>query len=217
MRDSEHLKALRGMLWDAVSERVLRHGFRGRRAHGDWEFRTRHDFGTAYFFVFFVRHQDDFDLTLFVALRYDAVEEIAQRQSTWLSEKEKKRTVTLGNDLGYLTLGEPVRRTVACEADIEPVAAQIEGQLVDIALPYIQKMGDMSNAYKAIASLAPEDAVHCLADYARANAAVVMALLLKKGEQEVSELVDRHRAFLTRRNDIGLPRFEQLVKSLGLS
>jgi hypothetical protein len=216
MAASEPLKHLRQMLWASLSERMKAHGFRGRRAHGDWIFEKRYEFGTGKFCVYFVKHPHDFDVTLSVFVRHDAIEEIAQRESWWLNDEEKGRVSTLGNDIGYLTAGEPMRWTVGSAADVERVAAQIEEQFVDVALPYISRYGDINNAYAVLASTSPADRFHVMADYGRAMGAVAAALVLKRDKKEVGELVARLRAFLTNGKYVGVERFEHLVKSLGL-
>jgi hypothetical protein len=205
-------KTLRRLLWDALSGRISLHGFRGNRARR--EFVRRYDFGKVFFCINFVKHPNDFDITADILIRYDAVEEIVQRMNKKLTEKQKQNTITLGGDLGNLSTGRQMRWTVSDEADVEPAAAQIEEQFVKIALPYVERYGNMENAYNVLSSDKRADWCHRAHVQTRAMSALLMALVLKKDEQEVSRLIQQKRAYLGQNVQFGLPQFDEFVKSI---
>ncbi|HTU26930.1 MAG TPA: hypothetical protein VMF30_16100 [Pirellulales bacterium] len=215
MRDKERLKSLRIALWDALAPRMKQHGLRGRRAHGDWHFEKRVPIGFATFDIYLILHSDDFDVTANVFVRFDAIEELAYRRIDFLTASEKTRGVTLGAEIGNLTVGRQLRWTVADESDIDPVARALEEQLVDVALPYVETHCDLETAYKLLSSDADEAATECVGPYYFcAMEALAAALLLKKSSAELQELHRRKRAFLFQTDDIGLARFDEFVQSL---
>jgi hypothetical protein len=166
------------------------------------------------FHVSFVRHETDMDITADVAVRVDAIEQVVNQCETGLTDAEKRRSTTLGAELGNLSRRQPLRWTVSELDDVAAVAEQIAGAFKKIGLPYLSAHSDVESAYRVLASTAPEDRLHSPILGARCMRAVAAAHVL--GRSELDQLIQRCEAQLIHEDDLYLPAFRALSESLGL-
>lgn len=165
--------------------------------------------------VSFIRHEADIDVTADVAVRVDAIEQVVNQCETGLTDAEKRRSTTLGAELGNLTRRQPLRWTVSALGDVAAVAEQIYGSVREdrSALPIcpfgcrvrIPRAGQHS-ARRSIAFTDPGCAMHasgCGCPRARTK-------------RELDQLIQRCEALLINEDDLYLPDFRALSERLCL-
>jgi hypothetical protein len=206
------IKALKDLLWSALAERIERHGFRGRRSRR--EFERNYEFGKGIFALYLLKYSGDFDVTASVFVRHDRVEDVVHRDANWLTEKQKEESVSIGADVGKLTVGEHMRWTVASDADVAVAAAGVEHAFLSVALPYIDRFGDLDTLYRVLSSDKEEDWIHCPVLPARARCAVVIALLLRKGDDEIGRLVQQIHGWYRETEQFPVQQFDGFLRTL---
>ncbi len=141
-------KQLKRLLYDELKTRMKQRGFKGKLSDGEPEFERRYPWGYALFSIHYIKHYDDFDISVYVHIRHDAIEEIAQRNHPRLSEDICKTMQTMGHDIGYLAGGDPMRWTVSSELDIIPVADAMVAMFDEVGEPFIEKYRHLENAFE---------------------------------------------------------------------
>lgn len=197
------LKQLQTQLLRELSVVAAQEGFDSKPRGQDFFRKTSS--GWISFHVSFIPHGDrDFDVTVNVALRVDAVENVIG---------ENPKGPTIGAELGNISHGKPKRWTVASEADIKPVAATIGEALRDIGNPYLQRYSALDNMLSLLSRNDLEAAVHNPFHDMRCKRAVALAYLL--GQYDVMErLIEQGKSFLHSRGDRGLPSFLQFAEKV---
>ena len=204
-------KLLMSQLLAAVDERLRSNDFAYRKS--DQMYMASHGWGIAIIHLFFITHPGDFDILLNVGVRIDRVENLINKYDARLSEKEKKRTWTLGVEVGqFVGMGQK-RWTVAQADDVPKVARDIHDAIHRIALPYVEKYSNLENALGVLAGDGRDSWIHLPLHDQRAKRAVGLAWLLGDRERFV-RIVETKRAFLSGRNDVDLEDFERFVGSL---
>jgi hypothetical protein len=207
----ERVRQLQKSLLQEVGKVVAQHGFDPKPV--DQSFRRRLPDGSAVVHVGFVPHGDvDVDVTGDVAVRFDAVEDLLNEDRA-LSNTEKKRTATLGAEFGNLAEGRQRRWKLKEAADVAPVATAIGEAVRTIAVPYIQKYGDMEAALEALSGNDAAAWLHSPFHDARAKRSVALASILGPPSR-MEETAARARAFLVSRSDPGLAEFDRFVEKL---
>jgi hypothetical protein len=213
--DMRHIQKL---VLSKLGERVAPLGFRKRP---DQSFEKRFDWGRTALHLCFMKHDDDFDVVADVAVRFDALEELINRNNTGLSEKRRKETFSIGVELGNLSQRRPIRWTVGDESDVEPAVDQILDRFLNIGIPYIEEFSDLRRVLEVLANDGPDSWLYSPFDGRRAKQAVAVAWLLRD-EERLRSLIAAKAAFLERR--VGLVRsasqeladFQEFVGSLDL-
>ena len=201
---------LKHMLVDAVASAIAASGF---TKHGGQEFQKRYEWGCAEIHLSFIEHDHDFDVTVDVGIRFDAVEDLVHRNNKLLTAKEKANTFSMGGELGNLMEGKPVRWTVASEVDVSNVAEEIWERIADTAIPYVEQYGDMNRAIEILSSEERAAWIHSPIHGERAKRAVALAILLRD-DRQAHCLINAKLTFLRARKDYGLADFEAFVDSL---
>jgi hypothetical protein len=212
VRKSEH-KAAEVALLEQLGLRLAVYGFRPKPT-GQTFYRNVPG-GRWAFHVSFIRHEADFDVTADVAIRLDAIEQEVNQSETGLTEVEKRRSTTMGAELGNLIRKQPLRWTVAEFDDVPAVVHQIVEAFERIGLPYLSAYSDVEAAYRLLASTAPEDLVHAPILGARFLRVIAAAYILGRNG-ELLQLVQQYEAQLTAEEDPYLSDFNALIKHLGL-
>src|SRR5688500_16482556 len=106
------MKALRKRLLEEISTRLKPVGYR----KSEQTFVRDFPGGCWMFHVAFIPHAEDFDVTADIALRHDSIQD-ASRRYEHLDAREKKKTATLGVELGNLRGTGQHRWTVSSESD----------------------------------------------------------------------------------------------------
>jgi len=116
------VKSLEEQLMITVAEYVSSDGFKRNKAQ---EFIKPYEWGRAAIHLSFIEHRENFDVTVDVAIRFDALEELVNRDNKLLTAKEKCNTFSIGVELGNYIDNKPLRLTVANDADVHRVASLI--------------------------------------------------------------------------------------------
>jgi len=175
------IKDVQIALFEAVSEKIAKYDFSGNQR--DSCFYKRTPFGRLAFSLAFIRHRDDADVTLEMAIRFDELEDLVNEHENRLSKAQRKGTFSLGVELGNLSEGRQKRWTVANLEDVEPVAQSIMNSFVAIGLPYLEKYSDMRTALEVLSGDDRAAWLHSPFHDARAKRALGLAFLLGDREQ----------------------------------
>jgi hypothetical protein len=205
------IKDLEDALFEAVSKKIESYGFSGSKR--DQCFYKRTPSGRLAFSLAFIRHRDDVDVTVHMAVRFDELEELVNEYENRLSKAQRKNTFSLGVELGNLSEGRQKRWTVASLQDVEPVANSIADAFVSVGLPYLQKYSDMQTALEVLSGDDNVAWLHSPFHDVRAKRALGLAVLLGDRER-FSQLVSAKTEFLKSRNDPGLNSFLQFKDAL---
>ncbi|HZS48392.1 MAG TPA: hypothetical protein VFC63_25200 [Blastocatellia bacterium] len=206
-----HDKNLENLLLSELAEKVERYGY-DKRAKG-WSFYKKTSFGLHALSLAFIKHPDDLDVTLHVAVRFDHLEDLVNNHKTYLSRKEKKDTFSLGGEIGNISEGKQKRWRIADDKDIKRVASALMESFVSIGLPYLEKYSDLN---AALQGLSGDDraAWHVSPlDNERAMRAIGLAYLLDNRE-EFTRIATAKTQFLSMKTDPGLPVFLEFKADL---
>jgi hypothetical protein len=169
--------------------------------------------GRAAVHLSFIQHEANVDVTMDVAIRFDAVEDLVQRSNELLSPKEKSQTFTLGAEIGNLERGEPFRMTVSNAADLKAVADSVVTKSKAVGLPYIERYSRPAAAYEVLSKDDRDAWLHSPIHSQRAKRAC--ALLVAMGKQsELASLGARKLAFLQAVKDPGATAFARFLAEL---
>jgi hypothetical protein len=203
---------LKRQLLAAVGEKLRQFGFVTPTNRG---FYRQIPVGRATFHLAFIQHQDDFDVTADIAVRFDDVEEVVNEGNKLLTDKERKGTHTIGAELGNIADGHQKRWTVASTDDVSLVATSIADAFVNVALPYADTYADRRRALEVLSGDGPESWLHCPFHDHRATTAVALALLCD-GDQAARSLAKRKLSYLEQREDPGIASFRAFLDRVGL-
>lgn len=195
----------------ALARRMAEHGFESRSR--DQAFVRKTPFGQQTFHVSFIKHAHDCDVTADVAIRIDALEDLLNERNEALSKSEKKKTHSMGAELGNISEGQQRRWTLASEDDIPEAVSSTMALFESVGLPYLEKY---SNLEQALAALSGDDRPSWLnAPFhdLRAKRAIGLAFVLGHHER-LDDLIAAKNRFLKERHDSGLDRFLAFAKDL---
>jgi hypothetical protein len=194
-----------------LAERVGEHEFDTRaRAQS---FYKQTPSGKVSLHLAFIEHVIDFDVTVDIAIRFDALEDIINEGNSLLTASEKRKTFSIGAELGNISEWKPKSWTVRSPADIEEVSRSIMDAFVSIGLPYIEKYSNMETVLDALSG---DDKATWLLnplDDVRAKQTICLAFLLGQRDR-FSELAAAKTEFLTSIKHPGLQSFLKLRDSL---
>ncbi|WP_051530076.1 hypothetical protein [Anoxybacteroides tepidamans] len=161
----------------------------------------------------FINHEDDFDITLHVGIRFDQLENLIHENNNLIIKKEKAPTCTIGVEIGNLTIGEQKRWTVKDENDIEFVSQDIFRSIKEVVIPYINKYSNIENVFHLCLKDDQEASLNAPIDYVRAMHAVGLAKLLNKTEL-LEDVIQQKMKYLQEKKDFGLPIFMDFVEHI---
>lgn len=201
---------LQKALFHNIASKLVPHGF----SEADTQTVTKpFSLGRQAIHLAFIGGSTEFDVTVDVAVRFDATEEILNKRNIHLSAREKKETFTLGAELGRIEGGGQLRWEVSDYNGIEPVAQAMYQKILAVALPYLERFSDPAQALAALSGDTRESWLHSPIHALRARRALVLAFLTKN-RTELVGLARSKAEFLRQRNDDGLRDFEEFAKSL---
>src|SRR5882724_7644252 len=205
------VKELQEALFEAVSRKIAAYGFTGNKRN--FCFYKRTPFGRLAFCLAFIRHRDDSDVTLEMAVRFDDLEDLVNEHENRLSKAQRKSTFSLGVELGNLSEGRQKRWTVRSLEDVEPVAQSIMNSFVAIGLSYLEKYSDVRTALEVLSGDDQAAWLHSPFHDVRAKRALGLAFVLDDRER-FSQLAAAKTEFLRSRNDSGLASFLEFREAL---
>jgi hypothetical protein len=182
--------------------KVLGQSFHQVVPTGKWEFH-----------ISFIAHKTDFDLTADVAVRVNAVEDLVNEFDTKLTTAEKRKSMTLGGELGNISEGVPRRWTVSSVEDIPAVCDGVIEAFHRIGLPFLQKHSDAAAAHRVLVSSRQADLLLAPVLGPRYMRAVASAYVTGN-INEVDALSRRYEAELSETEDLYLEDFRSLAHGL---
>ncbi len=206
------VRQLERELLEETGRRLLPLGF-SSRPKGQTFFRPL-DGGLVAAHLTFIEREHDFDVTVDVAIRFHAVEELVNRTNRFLSAKEKAETFTLGAELGNLEHGRPYRNKVANVADVAVVAERIAHTFARVGLPYIELYSSPEAACAILSRDDREAWVHSPIHAERAKRACALLVVLNR-YSEIQALGAEKMAFLESLQDPGAISFSRFLADLG--
>lgn len=143
------LAELQRQLFDRLGYFMKPHGFIPKPA--DNSFRSGASFGWASIHLTFIRHPPtDFDVVVGASIRFDAVENMTQDADSLVKPSDRKKSATIGCELGNLLGVGQKRWTVASDGDIGPVASEIVIECEATLLPFIQRYSDLGHVLETL-------------------------------------------------------------------
>jgi hypothetical protein len=167
--------------------------------------------GKSAFHVSFIPHQDDLDLTADVAIRIDAIEDLVNQYDTKLKPDEKRRSMTLGGDLGNIFKGRQRRWTVADLNDIPGVCDQVYAAFEQNGLPFLRAHSDVVAVRRVLVSSHSNDTLLATLLGPRSKRAIASTYILGK-TSDIPALARRLESKLAQ--DLYLDDFRALCKGL---
>jgi len=204
-------KALENQLLAELGQHVVRLGFDAKPI-GQSFYRSMPG-GYSAFHVSFIAHAEDFDVTADVAVRFDAVEELVNRDNGLISPAEKKRTATLGAELGNIASATQRRWKIQSSDDIHPAALEIVDALERVGIPYLEQFEDPGRAFIALSSNASAAWLNSPIHGCRCLRAVALAVVLNR-QAEYAQVATDCEEFLRQRKDPALIAFQRFLKAL---
>lgn len=173
------LEALQKSLLSEIGRLLHRHGFNPKPV--DQSLRLAKSYGWASIHLAFVRHPPtDFDVIVNAAIRIDAVQDYIQGNDSLISATERKRSATIGCELGNLKGVGQKRWTISSEEDVCPVASEIVSECERNLLPFIERYSDFDTLLKVLAMDAKEARLLSPIDDKRHKTVIALSELLGK-------------------------------------
>ena len=204
------IKELQKNLLLSVGERLTTFGF-GKKVKQQSFYRAIEG-GWACVHLSFIKHADDFDVTVDVAIRFNEVEDLVNSKNNLLTQKEKEGTSTLGVELGNLSIGEQKRWNISSEGQISLVANSVLEYFEKFGHPYLLKYSSMDSAHDLLSSDEKEVWKHCPFHATRAKKAIAIAQLL--GMTDIQDQISTRKKFLQEMKDFGLSDFVSFANNL---
>lgn len=205
------LRVLERELLDEVGKRLARFGF-SVRPKGQSFHRYFKD-GRVVVHLAFIEHANDFDVTVDVAIRFDAVEDLVNRSNMLLSKREKGDTFTIGTELGNLERGQPFRIPLVGAGDVVRAVDDIVTKVEAVGLPYIERYSQPEAAYCLLSRDERAVWLHSPIHAERAKRACALLKVMGR-DSEIGDLGARKVAFLESVNDPGAAAFSRFLAEL---
>ncbi|MCG1025142.1 hypothetical protein [Dehalobacter sp.] len=203
-------KQAKNIILQKISTYLIQYGF-DKKIHGQSFWKPIVE-GRAMVHLSFINHENDFDITVSVSIRFDALEELINADNALLKPKEKLMTSSIGVELGNLTEGRQKRWSIYDESDVDPAVKSICEITDDAAIPYIEKYKNIETTYEMMLRDDQEIFTFAPLHHRRAMNAVGLAKLL--GKDNIQEIGEAKRKFLSERNDYGLGMFNKFLEKI---
>jgi len=195
----------------AVGERLKRFGFNEKPR--DQTFYRLIRGGRAAIHLALVPHQDDFDVTVDLAVRLDQVEDLINANNTNLNRREKTQTYTLGAEMGNLLGNAPIRWTVKVAVDVAPVADEIVAKFKVFGDDYLNRAETLEGAFTLLTATGRDGWINSPIPGARAKRIIALAVLLGYSDK-LPGLIDENIRMLIETKDFSLQSFRDFVATL---
>jgi hypothetical protein len=100
--------------------------------------------------ISFIKHAAEVDATIDVAVRHDAVEDRLNAVRADLSAREKRKTATVGVELGNRSEGRPRRYTVAGPVDVADAGARMLDAISRVGLPFLERFASLDEVGRVL-------------------------------------------------------------------
>ena len=205
------IKELQDALLAEMDEPLTEYGF--KRPARSQSFYGKTPWGKSAFHISFIKHRDNSDVTADVAVRIDELEQLVNEDNARMAEPEKKKTFSLGAELGNISEGRQKRWTLATSRDVEPVAFSVLTTFRNVGLPYIEKYASPENAFEALKANNRASWLHSPFHAERCKQIVTLALLLRR-VNELDRLIEACAEYLRGRNDPAVGDFLSFARGI---
>ncbi len=162
----------------------------------------------------FVPHQDsNFDVTLDIAVRIDDVENIVNGEDQLLSIEEKRRTATVGCEIGNLTMGRQKRWTISTSEDVNKFIAEVGTMITSVVLPYVEKFSNLESLLTVLSSDGREAWLHFPVHLGRCQRILSLTLVLGKDE-ELDTIIAKCEFILANLDPHSVSQFESFAYAI---
>ncbi len=198
------LKSLQHELLHRVAAHLARLGFDERPDGQSFYRRTEVGWWTVH--LGFVEHPADFDVTVDVAIRVDAVETMINSSDKGLRKRARERTATVGIELGNLIDGRQRRWTVVAGNELPQIAISIAREVEDFGLPYLRRLSNLEQMLEVLKANDASAWKHSPIHGVRCKAVLALTLLLH-GVEEARTVAPVLEQYLAQRKDSALDDF----------
>ena len=161
-----------------------------------------------------VKYPDEVFVTCDIGLRHDVIEEMVNRNNSLITEKEKRGTFTVGWTFRDDSEGAPKTRKITEEQDAETVGTFIAGHVMDAAHSFYTKFEDLKYVYDNANKDDSASGRIQMAPLGRAQRAVACAIILGKPPDELTEVIERKRVYLSESHAVYLKHFNIFLSNL---
>jgi hypothetical protein len=163
--------------------------------------------------IAFIPHAQDIDLTADIAIRIGAVEDLVNQYDTKLSPQEKRNSMTLGGELGNLSVGKNIRFTIDYATSISTICDQVLEQFEVVGIPLLHRYSDIGEVHRLLSSSDRTDTVLCPFKGPRYMRAVAAASILGT-DISINALIRQFDAELAQDRDLYQADFRTMSKAL---
>lgn len=202
------LKELREVLLNDIHKFLLEFGYDNKIYKNSFWKKTL--FGREVLFISFINHVNDFDFTLGFGIRFDRVEDLKNEIASFLDEKQKKETVTIGCELGnYLNIGQK-RWEVTCQSDVDKTVEEVIKHIKTDAFSFFNKYSNLETIYEIVKRDDRDARLINGTNHYRGMDAVAIAYLLGKTD-EIQDIVKLKIDFMRKIGDLNIDYFQKFV------
>lgn len=205
------IKELQDALLAEADKALTEYGL--KRPARSQSFYGKTPWGRSAFHIAFIKHSEDCDVTADVAVRIDDLEQLVNANNPRIAESERKKTFSLGAELGNISEGRQKRWTLAGHGDVAPVASSILTTFRSVGLPYIEKYANPQSAFEAIKANDRVSWLHSPFHGERCKQIIALAFLLRR-VNELDRLIGECAEFLRGRNDPELSDFMSFAEEI---
>ena len=205
------LKELQSDFLTALATELRRLGFKASRSARLLSKSTH--VGSWLIGIGIIEHESDFDITVDVDVRVDAVEKLVNQDNEWASPSQKLQTATVGVDLGNLADGRQRRWTVRRQPDVSSAVDSIVHEFERFGIPFLERFSNLDTMLEELTSEGPRAWLYSPAHIYRCKTIVALGLLLK-GRGGAHSYVETCTKFLAERKDPRLKEFTQFAERL---
>lgn len=206
------MKEIREALHQALCKRLEPIGFRYKASeHGHIRPTAigRQSFHIVYLYY------DHMCVTANVAVRFDELEDLLNATRSWLSPLERRRTYSLGAELGKIAGTGYLRWDVPSLNEVERVANDVVARFRSDGLPYLERVSSLESAYQLLAQPGCDPWLHGPLLWDRAQRLVGLAMLTNR-EQELPQIVENCVRMLEELKDPNLKDFLAFLDKMGI-
>jgi hypothetical protein len=208
----KELKRLQEELLKELEARLSPHGFTRRKK--DQTLHRTFDKGADAIHLSFIEHATDFDATVEIAVRMNAIEELVNRYPP-AAAKGKQATYTLGVELGNLRGTGQQRYEIRAAEDVIPAAEAIAEAVREVGFPCLERYRSPEYVLEILSGDASESWLHCPFHHERAKRACA-ALALMDRALEIPGVAEKKRQFMKSIEDLNLRFFDEFLQAFQL-
>jgi hypothetical protein len=111
--------------------------------------------------VAFIPHRSDFDLTLDVAIRHNVVEERLDRTFAHLAPRDRRKTASIGVELGNYAEGQQHRWTIRQSVEVSPIVADMLKHYRQLGVPILERFSSLAELARVLEEDGREASLIC--------------------------------------------------------